>query len=403
MHSGSINAMDNLPDFIGGLLGERGDTVAAFAARVGTSRQTVARWNTSLPSAETLRRVAADLEVPYSRVLVAALASAGYVETAADVLAGQDVHVVIGSDCDSCSGGTLAGAFSDGETAAEFSRVSHSIDPGMADFDSETRQIDSVSIPEAIEIHTNSWSSRSDQLRHSSTLVGERPARLIDRDVSDIEVSALGDEHQIYALTVSSIDDEAGRSALLRLLEQLRKDGKLLPADIDPLAGQGTSLITAEFIASQIRLYQDLYGDPSTRRTEPQFDALSIPEPTHQPLFGDTAVVGDRTYSVTYQGRAVVDNGPDAIAVHDVEKLPGFAGWRRSTPPLSPPMVANDSAERFRAAHLAAEIAQMPVIPYVWGGGNRPKTPPPPPRAIKRYTVPAPPPGQIDGIDDVII
>ena len=75
--------MDNLSDFISGALTERGDTVMAFAARIGTSRQTVARWNASLPSAEMLRRVADDLDVPYSQVLVAALVSAGYIATPA--------------------------------------------------------------------------------------------------------------------------------------------------------------------------------------------------------------------------------------------------------------------------------------------------------------------------------
>jgi len=394
-------AMDNLPDFIAGLLGERGDTVAAFAGRVGTSRQTVARWNASLPSAETLRRVAEDLDVPYSRVLTAALVSAGYVETPADVLAGQDVHVVVASDRESCRFGAVAGVFSDGDTAAEFARVSQSIDPGMADFDSESATIDSVSIPQAIEIHTNSWRSWTDQLRHDSVLVGERPARLVDRDISDIEVCALGDEEQVYELTVSSIDDAAGRSALLTALGQLRKDGKLLPADINPYAGRPSSLISELVLASELRMYRDMFSDSSAHRTEPQFDALSVPEPTHQPLFGDTAVVGDRTYCVTHHGMAVVDNGPDVLAVQDVEELPDFAGWRRPTPPLSPLLIANDSAERFRAAHRAADLARMPSVPYVWGADNRPQPPPPPAPAIKRYTVPAPPPGQIEGVDDL--
>lgn len=314
---------------------------------------------------------------------------------------GQDVHVVIGSDCVSCSGGVLSGVFSDGDTAAEFSRVSHSIDPGMADFDPEMSQIDSVSIPEAIEIHTNSWWSRADQLRHSSVLVGERPARLIDRDISDIEVSALGDDDHVYALTVSSIDDEVGRSSLLRLLEQLRKDGKLLPPDVDPLAGQRfSSFISEAVLASRLRLYEDLFGDTSTRRAEPRFDALSIPEPTHEPLFGDTTVVGGRAYTVTHHGMAVLDNGPDVMGVHDVEELPGFAGWRRRTPPPASPLVGNDSAERFRAPHLGAGLVH---VPYVWGGGHTPEPPPPPAPVIKRYTVAVPPPDRVKGVDDLIV
>lgn len=397
--------MDNLPEFIAGVLAERADTVTAFAARVGTSRQTVARWNASLPAAETLRRVAVDLDVPYSQVLAAALVSAGYVGTPADLLAGQDVHVVLEheSACPSCGGGLVGGVFSNGGTAAEFARVSGSIDRGMSDFDSAVARIDSVPVPEAIEIHTNSWWSQRDQLRHGSVLVGERPARLIDRDISDIEVCALGDGGQVFELSVSSIDDAAGRAALLTLLDQLRKDGKLLPPDVDPHAGRPSSFLSEAALAAQICFYADLYADAPTPRVESQLDGLSVPLPTHEPAVGDTAVVGGRTFSVTLPGMAVAGDGPDVVAVHDVEELPGFVGWHRPQRLQSPMVTVPDGTfERVHAELLKASHIQ---VPYVWGAGHAPEsTPPRPPSpVIRRYTVAAPAPERMAGVDDLIV
>lgn len=387
--------MNNLSDFVADALAERDDTISAFASRIGTTRQTVARWSASLPGAETLRRVAADLDVPYSHVLVAALVSGGYVETPADVLAGQDVHVVIEADpyCPSCGGGALAGVFSDSDTAGEFARVSHSISRGMSDFDSTATQIDSTSIPDAIEIHTHSWSSQHDQLQHGSVLAGERPARLIDRDVSDVEVSTLGDDGQVFALRVSSVDDAAGRNALLAMLDQFRKAGRLLPPDVNPHAGRPSSLLAEAALAAQ-RYYADLYGDTQAPQVESQLDGLSVPPPAREPAVGDTTAVGDRTFTVTHHGMAVSGLGPDVVAVQDVEQLPGFVGWHRPHRPQSPMVTIPEGT-----------FERVLGVPYVWGAGRatEPAPPHPPVPPIRRYTVAPPAPDPIPGIDDLIV
>jgi len=391
--------MNNLSDFVADALAERDDTISAFASRIGTTRQTVARWSTSLPGAETLRRVAADLDVPYSQVLVSALVSAGYVETPADVLAGQDVHAVIETDpyCPSCGGGVLAGVFSDSDTAGEFARVSHSINREMSDFESAATQIDSVSIPEAIEIHTHSWSSQRDELRHGSVLVGERPARLFDRDISDIEVSTLGDDGQVFALRVSSIEDSAGRNALLALLDEFRKAGKLLPPDVNPHAGRPSSLLAEAALAAQ-RYYADLYGDAQAPQVdESQLDGLSVPPPAREPAVGDTTVVGDRTFTVTHHGMAVSGLGPDVVAIEDVEHLPGFAGWHRPHRPQSPMVTIPEGT-----------FERVLGVPYIWGASHAAEPAPPrPPRlpvpSIRRYTVAAPTPAPIAGMKDLIV
>jgi len=386
--------MNNLSDFVADALAERDDTISAFASRIGTTRQTVARWSTSLPGAETLRRVAADLDVPYSQVLVAALVSGGYVETPADVLAGQNVHVVIEADpyCPSCGGGVLAGVFSDSDAAGEFARVSRSISREMSDFESAATQIDSTPIPDAIEIHTHSWSSRRDELQHGSVLVGERPARLIDRDISDIEVSTLGDDGQVFALRVSSIDDAAGRNALLAVLDQFRKAGKLLPPDVNPHAGRPSSLLAEAALAAQ--RWADLYGDAQAPQVEPQLDGLSVPPAARQPAVGDTTAVGDRTFTVTHHGMAVSGLGPDVVAVQDVEQLPGFVGWHRPHRPRSPMVTIPEGT-----------FERVLGVPYVWGAGHaaEPASPRPPVPPIRRYTVAAPAPDPIAGMDDLIV
>lgn len=371
-HHVTLRVVENLWEFITRVLAERGaDTITAFAARISTTRQTVARWNTSLPASETLRRVAEDLDVPYSQVLSAGLVSAGYVTTPADLLAGQAVHVVVvdDADCPSCSGGAVAGVFSDAADAAEFTRVSQAIE--MADFEPSVIRIDSAAIPDAIEIHTTTWWSRTDRIQHSSDLVGERPARLIGRDISDIEVAALGDDDQIFELTVSSIDEAAGRRTLLAQLDQLRNDGKLMPPNLNPLAGQ--PYFTLAELADQLR---PRYIPP----TEPKAGEPTAPHSTREPSSGDTTGI---------------DDSPNLPTVGELENLAASAGQSAppassTTPPtgVSSPGSAQASAELFRTAHRAA--AALADKPYVWGGGIPPEPPAP---SIKRYTIAATAPG----------
>lgn len=393
--------MDNLPDFISGALTARGDTITAFAARIGTTRQTVARWNASLPAAETLRRIADDLDVTYSQVLTAGLVSAGYVAEPADQLAGQELHAVLESEtsCPECGGGAVvvSGVFSTPEVAAEYARVRNAID--AAEFEPTTVRVDAASVPPAIDIHTHTWSSRSDNISHYTRLVGQRPTRLIDRDISDIEVEALGDDNQIFELKVSSIDETAGRTALLSTLDRLRKAGQLLPSDIDPFEGRGSSWLARVAGLPYWAPFDTDVARAWLAKGLPGFEPPAVPPPTDEPRIEDSSAAGDHTGTPANHGPAVDDNRMRP-------GLPGFTSMLSGmSAPLGPHTQANTDAappaadeNACRAAHAAAKRAPAP---YVWGGGN---TPPPsrPLPAIKRYTIAAPDADQIPGVDKPI-
>lgn len=231
--------METLPDLIGQVLAARDETVTAFAARIGVNRLTVNRWKESLPAAATLRRVADDLAVPYSRVLMSALASAGYASSPADLLAGQQVHVVTnsgGDPYDEAPDIAIAGVFTDPERAAEYVTVADAISDG-AEIESRAVVIDSTAVPHTVEIFNTVWSSRTDAIRQSSSLAGSAPARLHDRDVTGVEATAFTKTGEIYFLQVDSLTPEAGREALTAAVDALRRQGRLLPPGIDPHPG----------------------------------------------------------------------------------------------------------------------------------------------------------------------
>ena len=240
-------------------------------------------------------------------------------------------------------GGAVAGVFSDAADAAEFARVSQAIE--MADFEPGAIRIDGAAIPDAVEIHTTTWWSRTDRIRHSSNLVGERPARLIGRDISDIEVAALGDDDQIFQLTVSSIDEGAGRRELLTVLDQLRKDGKLMPPNVDPYVEQPHSWLTQAALSRR-------YSPPTEREAGEPTAAHS----TRDPCSGDTTVL---------------DNGPNLPSVGELEDLPPFAGWSAppaasATPPTGASALgsAQASADLFREKGITAMLGFTPGQQY---------------------------------------
>lgn len=232
--------VESLPDFISRELRARGDSVTAFADRIGVSRQTVARWDTSLPAADTLRRVAADLEVPYSQVLSAALASAGYIDSLSDMLAGQPLRVVTTCEGPYMERGevTVAGVFTDPTRAEEYAEIS-SATSYDTDVEETTVRVDAAELPDVMRIYTTTWWSRTDQISQTTSicLADERPTRVTGRDVSDVEASELSDLGQVFALRVDSLTGDAGRAQLMSALNELRKAGKLLPPEADPYAG----------------------------------------------------------------------------------------------------------------------------------------------------------------------
>lgn len=230
--------MENLAELINRILTQRGETVTAFAARIGVNRLTVKTWASSLPASATLRRVADDLALPYSHVLAAALASTGYATSAADLMAGQQVHVVTHFGDEDTDDGTVAVAFTDPGRAAAYAEAIR-VSPGLFGVEESIACIDGAEIPDTITVFTTVWSSRTDDLRQTTSLSRSVPTRLQDRDTTPVEATALadGDGDQIISLQADSLNAEAGRAAITAAVEMLRQQGRLLPPSVDPFPG----------------------------------------------------------------------------------------------------------------------------------------------------------------------
>ncbi|MBU8820742.1 helix-turn-helix domain-containing protein [Mycolicibacterium goodii] len=253
--------MESLSELISRVLAMRGETVSAFAARIGVNRLTVNRWKQSLPSPETLRRVADDLDVPYSQVLAAAMASAGYVTSPRDLLAGHEVHVVtyVVDDEDDPDDQWTATAFVSAERATAFVQAM-SAGPGEFHYWQAAAVLDGTEIPETVEVFTTTWSSRTDQIRQHSALAWPTPARLIDREVTPVEATALAETGEVFLLRADSLDAEAGRTAVASALDVLRQQGRLYPTGSDPVPALDGA---ARYLESLRDRYSQARGAPS--------------------------------------------------------------------------------------------------------------------------------------------
>ncbi|MFV8142011.1 helix-turn-helix domain-containing protein [Mycolicibacterium senegalense] len=237
--------MEKLPELITRRLGERGETMTAFAGRIGTTRQTVSGWNKSLPAPATLRTVAEALDLPYSTVLTSALHSADYIATPADVLANQVVHVVARCDGTPYDRGDFmpAAAFTDPQRAQSFAEISNAVTDG-AEFEYEPLAIDTLAPPEAVRVFTFTWSHRFDQIDDggSPMLYADVPTRLQDRIVTDIEGRELGGTGEFYSLRVDSLDYEVGLRAMQAAVATMRSEGRLLPPEVEVSDGRLSGL-----------------------------------------------------------------------------------------------------------------------------------------------------------------
>lgn len=174
-------AMESLGDLVDRLINERGETLTAFAERMGTNRQTVRGWRMSFPAPATLRRIAEALDVPYSTVLTAALYTADYIEGLEDILANQTVHVVVRNEGGAFDRGDAApvAVFTNADRAEEFVEISDAVTP-EADFDEFPIVVDAAEPPPAVRVHTLTWSHRADKIAESSMLYGSVPTRVGD-------------------------------------------------------------------------------------------------------------------------------------------------------------------------------------------------------------------------------
>lgn len=231
--------METLADLITRQLASRGETLTAFAERIGSNRQTIRGWQSSLPAPAMLARVAASLELPYAVVLTAALRSAEYIEGLGDIVAGHTVHAVARCDGSGYERGEFAptAVFTDSNRAREFVEISNAV-VDDADFELAPLVIDAAEPPPAVRVFTLSWSNRTDRIAETSVLVGEVPTRLQGLTVSAINGLELADTGEIYRLHVDSLDPRAGREALQGAIEQLRAEGRLLSPEVDTRSGR---------------------------------------------------------------------------------------------------------------------------------------------------------------------
>lgn len=409
--------METLADLITRQLASRGETLTAFAERIGSNRQTIRGWQSSLPAPAMLARVAASLELPYAVVLTAALRSAEYIEGLGDIVGGQTVHAVARCDGSGYERGAFAptAVFTDPNRAREFVEISNAV-VDDADFELAPMVIDAAEPPPAVRVFTLSWSNRTDRISESSVLVGEVPTRLEGLAVTAINGLELADTGEIYRLHVDSLDPRAGREALQGAIEQLRAEGRLLSPEVDTRSGRfiGPSewLLEESLLAGVAPFESSRLAASAWRSAQEVLEANGNPQSPVVPGLPDQSariakVVADKVPSTPYVfggarppqgptttlisltearegdigvvgGRTVLVVGPGEIVgptgqrqpISDLVDEPDFAGLFRVQPPGEAPMGTSSQPRRRRRVMMdsSGQFKALPNVGYIGGG-----------------------------------
>lgn len=379
--------MESLGDLVDRLINERGETLTAFAERMGTNRQTVRGWRMSFPAPATLRRIAEALDVPYSTVLTAALYTADYIEGLEDVLANQTVHVVVRNEGGAYDRGEAApvAVFTSADRATEFVEISDAVTPD-ADFVEGPIIVDAAEPPPAVSVHTLTWSHRADKIAESSMLYGSVPTRVGSDGVSAVEGLELSDTGEIYQLRVDSLDMDAGREVLQAALRKLRGGGRLLPPEVDVTGGRSglsawayeQSLLSPFDMSPLQRMDSPLQRIDSLR---PQrmpatvargggmgpSPARFVPVEIDDLQAGDLGIFDDHAVLVAEPGR-LIGAGGQVVPLNEVVDHPGFKGFVRHTSAAEASSPTDGGSEQ--EAHTLAKAAERALrMSYVWGGG----------------------------------
>lgn len=390
--------VESLGDLVDRLINERGETLTAFAERMGTNRQTVRGWRMSFPAPATLRRISEALEVPYSTVLTAALYTADYIEGLEDVVANQTVHVVVRNDGGAYDRGEAApvAVFTNADRATEFVEISDAVTPD-ADFVEGPIIVDSAEPPPAVRVHTLTWSHRADKIAESSMLYGSVPTRVGSDGVSAVEGLELSDTGEIYQLRVDSLDPDAGREVLQEALRKLRSEGRLLPPEVDVNGGHsGLSAwayeqsLLSPFDMSPL---QRMDSPPQRYDTSPlQRMPMAMirggdmaPRPAgfiaveaDDLQAGDVGIVDDHAVLVAEPGRLIGADGQD-VPINEVVDHPGFKGFVRHASAAEALRDGDGTGRSEQEAHTSAKVAKAAEralgMAYVWGGGASPERP----------------------------
>lgn len=377
--------METLGDLVDRLINERGETLTAFSERLGTNRQTVRGWRTSLPAPATLRRIADALEVPYSTVLTAALCSADYMKSLEDVLAHQTVHVVVRNDESSYGEGDVApvAVFTNPDRATEFAEISGAVVP-EADFDDVTIVVDAAVPPPAVLVYTLTWSHKADKITESSKLFGSVPTRIGSDGVSDVEGLELSDTGEMYQLRVDSLHSDAGREVLQTAIRKLRSEGRLLPPDVDVTGGRSGLMqwVYEQSLLSPFDMspLQRMSSPPQRNNASPMqrmpmslarspvssFAGLA-PVEVDDLKAGDIGFIDDHAVLVIEPGN-VIDARGQGVPLNEVMKSPGFKGFFRRAGAAETASTRTDGDGRGHSESYPA--ARALEIPYVWGDSS---------------------------------
>lgn len=305
------NALDNLSELIDRHLPATGMNREDLAKALRVSPSTLSRWTSRMPGPETVRELAAVLNLPHGVVLAAALRSGGYAETSADILAGHSLTLVARDpaavDTDysgltgverAASGDVPGAAFTGAERAAQWARVQGQLD-WRAGYGNDgvvlgEVVIDGAATPEHITVYRARWEHRTDTISVSeSGVFPEVPSGL---DPETAVVDALSGTGQVFAVASSALDSGTARRTVEDAVSRLRAEGKLLDTNEATGLDYTDQLMHGELVSMR-------------ERAQERREALSDEEPQI------------------------------------------------------------DSAVRARIGELASKLVDAPRLPYVWGGG----------------------------------
>lgn len=231
------NTLDNLSELIDRHLPARGMNREDLAKTLSVSPSTLSRWSSRMPGPETVRALAAALDLPHGVVLAAALRSGGYAKTSTDILAGHSLTLVARDPACSQSSENddePGAVFTDPNRARRWAHVRQELDWRNADYghgDTASAQvvIDGATTPEHVVVYRASWDHRTDTVSVSeSGVFAEAPSGL---DPKTALVDTLDDTGQVFAVTASALDPDTACKTVEGAITRLRGEGKLLSTE----------------------------------------------------------------------------------------------------------------------------------------------------------------------------
>ncbi|WP_128645070.1 helix-turn-helix transcriptional regulator [Rhodococcus sp. BS-15] len=255
--------MPTLAATVDATLHDRGITKTEFCRSLGISRTTLARWETSFPSPDTLRSISTALDLPYMQLVTAALCSAGYLPTG-DASPGLDVYLVVNTceadDDDSYKEVGLAGsgpvaAYTNLAAAERYVASANRVAAFSPSFDTQILALDASPAPQIIDIFTTSWRTDGDIIHTSTSRSAHVPERFSRTRTTPVRARTNPDTGLVEGLEVASLDSDVGEHLLREYLGALDEHGLKHPAS----AGSPTHHRTC-------RLFPPFSAEAVTRR-----------------------------------------------------------------------------------------------------------------------------------------